>query len=307
MTNVVVVLGLASALVGCWRDLPSPAPAVPRTSTLALGPCPSVLKSFMTSSWWAHELFPGCSPPPFNTDGIACVGACPMPCSMTSTGNRSDSRHYTFTWNHGQLSTVDGITTTADDDGKPQTTHEQCEYDAGRIVRCASVSGPVEIHRDLRGRIVEVVERDNAIAVTYDGAGGVIELAGRNGYAHSRLRYDDNHRLIAEDDVERDGSQEELTRFKYDARGRFVHADFGQLEHRYDASTGLLAETVQRFDNGDGPVTEKVRISYDDKARPIRILSVTTPENEHGQRYDGLSWGPDRVEDAYSYTCPTPR
>lgn len=145
-----------------------------------------------------------------------------MPCSETIRGSLPESRwRYTFTWTDGRLATADGVSTgLTDNDGKPQTRHEQCEYDQGRIARCDALGGRVEVHRDARGRIVEVMEGGNALAVTYDGAGDVVELAGRNGYAHSRLRYDDTHRLTAEEEIRRDGTEDLLSRYAYDARGR---------------------------------------------------------------------------------------
>lgn len=233
------------------------------------------------------------------------MGPCPMPCSETTHGSRSDSGwRYTFTWGDGGLSTADGITTAGltDSDGKLQATHEQCEYDHGRIAHCDALGGRVEVHRDARGRIVEVVEGDNALAVTYDGAGDVVELAGRNGYVHSRLKYDSTHRLIAEEKIRRDGTTSSVLRYVYDARGRYVHGDMGQLENHYDANSGLLVETVEHVSGSWGPATESVRISYDDHQRPVRILSVTLPDGVEHDRAEEIG-RLERDEHEYSYTC----
>ena len=122
------------------------------------------------------------------------------------------------------------------DVGTPALGPRQAEGDVG---------GHVEVHRDARGRIVEVVEGDKTLAVTYDPAGDVVALAGRDGYVHSRLQYDGTHRLIAEEELRRDGTTRLTSRYVYDARGYYVHGDIGDLERRYDATTGLLVETVE--------------------------------------------------------------
>lgn len=297
-----VLLALATAPAACGRDQASPAPTVHRVSTPASGPCPFAIQGRL----WAHELFPACSPPPFDTEGIACIGGCPMPCSETIQGSVfGSSWRYTFTWNDGRLATADGIATESatDSNGKLQTRHEQCEYDHGRIARCDALGGHVEVHRDARGRIVEVVEGDKTLAVTYDPAGDVVALAGRDGYVHSRLQYDGTHRLIAEEELRRDGTTRLTSRYVYDARGYYVHGDIGDLERRYDATTGLLVETVEHVAASHGIATERVTITYDDRERPIRIVGVTTPDNVEAERAKDFGLI-DRDEHEYSYDCP---
>lgn len=290
-------LALALVLAGCGHDVPPPIPTEQRVATLAVGPCPEALKSFPTSRLWAHELFAGCSPPPFRMDGIACVGECPMPCSETIEGEVSTERwRNTFAWTDGRLATADGANTAGVTfNGKLRTSHAQCEYDAhGRAARCIDIDGNAEIHRDARGRIIEVADGDNALALTYDDAGNVIELAGRNGDSH--LRYDDARRLITEETA---GAAYHYT---YDSLGRLVGLDLGQLQLDYDATTGLLADTVQYIEQGHGPAKQTVNITYDGRGRPIRIVSVAMPayvDPERAADYGLIG----RDDHAYSYVC----
>lgn len=229
-----------------------------------------------------------------------------MPCSeIIRTSVFGLGWRYAFRWSDRHLATADGITTegATDSNGKLLTRHEECEYDHGRIARCESLGGHVEVHRDARDRIVEIVEGDRALAVTYDPAGDVVALAARDGHVHSRLQYDGMHRLIAEEELRRDGTTRSTSRYVYDARGYYVHADIGQLENRYASTTGLLVEAVEHVDANHGIATERVTIAYDDRSRPIRILRVTVPDNVEPERAKELGLI-DRDEHEYSYDCP---
>ena len=294
-----LVVGLAA----CWRNEPPLPPdhhaAEPGPTS---APCPIGVNGSRAQHFWSHEVFPGCSPPPFAFEGIACSGACPTPCRETIEGGSRTDQNWrnTYRYADGRLTEANGATMSGQtyNNGELQTTHETCEYEHGQLARCNTLRGPMVVHRDDRGRITQIEESDNTMSVTYDPAGQVVALTGTNGLIHSQLRYDARHRLIEE--TER--SSTDKYKYEYDVHSHFVHASLGDERRRYDPATGLFVQSSERISTGSWLATRTITISYDALRRPIRIVDASVPIGMDAATARDLGRS-ETTEHRYDYDC----
>jgi YD repeat-containing protein len=264
-------------LAGCWRDA-TPVPVVERHLARS-GACPYIVSLYLNDSWlWNHELFPGCSQPPF-LDDVSCHGACPMPCrEHLGRGSATQTIRYAY---------VDGRLVAADDrtldpsphlapDGHyvpPFATPTHCTYERGALARCTTPRGPLVVRRDAGGRIIEIEESAGSLDISYDARGDATTLVVRGDptVTHNTdvasitatLVFDANHRVVEE----RSGNV--TTPYSYDGSGALLGR--GALRRDYDPKTGLLIRTELA---GMSSTT----FSYDSRNRPIRITRQTLGE-----------------------------
>jgi hypothetical protein len=294
-------LALTLALGACWRDA-TPTLA-PNGHVAQPGACPGIVSSYLHDSWlWNHELFAGCSPPPFYRD-VTCEGGCPTPCRERDTDTRTAaSQTIAFTYVDGRLVAADDRTSDRSSSLTPDHTYlppyatpSRCTYEHDALSSCTTARGRFVVRRDAGGRITRIDEPTGSLAVSYDERGDATEFVvhGDKWITHNAdvdtitatLRYDARHRVVEE----RGGGSVE--RFAYDRYGRLL--DGQGVRRDYDPTTDLLlgVETIS---------LSLTTFTYDAKRRPIR---VTTQDFRGPSETWPFRLYETRYEQAYEYDC----
>jgi YD repeat-containing protein len=283
---VVLVLGLAGCGGKRGSDLDSTAVATNRpastTTSHALEACPDAVTSGVTAKLWNHELFPGCQPAQFDTYGVVCSAACPMPCRERRRGEDFTSET-TFTYRDGGVVAIESI---IHQFAQEQRWTERCTYRDGKLASCVDVYGkPVTLVRDASGRISEVRYGENyKLAVTYDPRGrvSVLDFTNEPGtyLRHVELVWDDTGSLRSERTTTSGGSGRvtaPTTRtidYRYDDRGRLVHITMGDQTIVYSDATGMVQSTRETYFDGRDLTTAITEFEYDAQRRPTRIADA---------------------------------
>jgi YD repeat-containing protein len=242
-------VGAVLVLVGACSGVPT----TPVSNRAASSPpvpvegvCPSLM-AFATYDHmpfvpWAHELFPGCSPAPFDYDFSVCVGSCPRPCRQTllnidvtqlATYRYDDAGRWVETISNDKPAQVMNPGSATYRNGRLATTH--LTYNGNPTF---APGGTWTISRDTNGRIVAVVDPNGtSTAVTWSADGTLVIALGGGPRDRSELRYDARKRLVGQgakttwsyrDDgrVSERHDEDGRTTYSYDERGRLIAVDF---------------------------------------------------------------------------------
>lgn len=263
------VVASVAVLASCWRADPPPAPPpvpvavrAPTPKAPYHPPCPEAIRA---SFPWAHEIFPGCPPPPLPR-GVRCDRTCAKPCRVERSGSFGRSSYevvYDKAGRYLEMRTSGSVI-------------EACTYKRGRIASCKGYLYEVTIERDARGRIDDVNDTLGRMVMgaAYDAPSGRV------------------HGLYANDD---------RTSFEYDAAGRLVRERGPtNLAYHYDASgrverivEGEVVKKVRRYryDIRDRLVEiveddGSTKYDYDEQGRVVWVSRDGAGWTGHFERYE---------------------
>lgn len=275
-------------VAGCWRDAPVQEATESAKPAVTLSVCPAFFSGDWVSYLWAHELFPGCPPAPFETLGVTCTDAgCPMPCRSRTTSLSGGSFETTYAYADGRFVQSDHTLVAK---GSPVEWREHCDYEEGRLASCKSDHGDVSIVRDTSGRITEIHilswGTDYNVVPTYAANGEITKLHLTDGYRTSTIHRDAAGRVSGETEVmvnrlgfDQGPSTRTIT-YDYDAQGRWVRSSPGDASYTYNARGALV-----RSSEYSNLATTTTAIAYDAQHRPRRIAEVAVDEvNARSQR-----------------------